>query len=206
MNRILAIASFVALMATGAHAATLNLMGGHDLDNVNYPVGGVATFDVGGVKGHVTAGSDRYASYISVDDDGIGVKTSRRDSPDLDGNGDEWLTFTFEKAVRLIWVSFSHLDRNDDWDIYVDGQRVANENRNNPYWFNGGAGIVAKSFKVLADGHRCFLFGCSTDNFVISKVKFEHAPAPVPLPATGLLLIGGLAGLGFMRRRKQQAA
>ncbi|MEM9128033.1 MAG: VPLPA-CTERM sorting domain-containing protein [Pseudomonadota bacterium] len=26
----------------------------------------------------------------------------------------------------------------------------------------------------------------------------------MPLPATGLLLIGGLAGLGFMRRRKQQ--
>ncbi|MEM1003731.1 MAG: VPLPA-CTERM sorting domain-containing protein [Pseudomonadota bacterium] len=204
MNRVLAIASFVALMATGAHAATLNLMGGQDLDNINYPVGGVAAFDVGGVKGHVTAGSDRRASYISVDSSGIGVKTSRRDSSDLDGNGNEWLTFTFEKAVRLIAVSFSHLDYNDDWDIYVGDDLVADDNRSNPYWFSGGAGIVAKSFKVLADGHRCGWIFCSTDNFVISKVKFEHAPAPVPLPATGLLLIGGLAGLGFMRRRKQQ--
>ena len=28
------------------------------------------------------------------------------------------------------------------------------------------------------------------------------APAPVPLPASGLLIVGGLAGLAALRRRK----
>jgi len=40
------------------------------------------------------------------------------------------------------------------------------------------------------------------DGYDIDSISFEQYLAPVPLPAAGLLLIGGLAGLGIMKRRK----
>lgn len=40
----------------------------------------------------------------------------------------------------------------------------------------------------------------------VDRNAFEFALAPVPLPAGGLLLIGGLAGLAMLRRRKAAAA
>nr|WP_305792153.1 VPLPA-CTERM sorting domain-containing protein [Ruegeria sp. R13_0] len=95
-------------------------------------------------------------------------------------------------------VTFSHVDGNDDWDIYVDYTRIADESNANPFRFGDR---IAHSFSVLADGHSCYGWHCySTDNFLISSFTV----APVPLPASALLLIGGLAGFGVMRRRKQQ--
>lgn len=202
MNRVLAIASLVVMMATGAQAATVNLMHGADLNHINNPKG-TASFHVDGVQGHVTAGNNRNRSTpsISVAWDGIGVRSGYFNNPDLDGRYNEWLEFSFKKAVRLISVTFASVDHNDDWDVFVDGTEVANDSTQNPFRFYGKIGT---SFRVLADYAYCK--GYCGDNFVIKGFKFEHAPAPVPLPATGLLLIGGLAGLGFMRRRKKFAA
>ena len=39
------------------------------------------------------------------------------------------------------------------------------------------------------------------DNIAYSAVLESTVPVPIPLPATGLLLIGALAGLGRLRRR-----
>ncbi len=196
MTKILALASLIVMMAFGANATTVNLMGGGDL-NIS---GATGSFDVDGVSGTVTAGSLGHNPRISQFRNGIGVRTSWDDTGTLDGLFDEWLTFAFKKAVRLVSVTFSHVDTSDDWDIYVGHTKVANESTQNPFYFGN---VIASSFKVLADGHKCGWFYCkSDDNFVIKSFTV----APVPLPATGLLLIGGLAGLGFMRRRKQQAA
>ncbi|MEX0351541.1 MAG: VPLPA-CTERM sorting domain-containing protein [Paracoccaceae bacterium] len=202
MKKVLAIASLIMTMAAGANATTVNLMKGGDLD----VSGGVGTFEVDGVKGTITAHSiGSYSPRISQGDDGIGVRSGYfDDTRDLDGFFDEWLTFGFEKAVRLVSVTMGHVDRNDDWDVYVGTTKIANESSQNPFYFGN---VIAKSFSILADGHKCrdgYRRCRSTDNFVIKG--FEVALAPVPLPATGLLLIGGLAGFGLMRRRRKHAA
>ncbi|WP_058278516.1 VPLPA-CTERM sorting domain-containing protein [Ruegeria atlantica] len=187
------------MIATGAHATTVNLMSGGDL----HILGSKGTFNVDGVSGTVHAGSYAHNPRISQFHHGIGVRTSHDDTGNLDGLWDEWLTFTLHKTVRLISVTFAHVDTTDDWDVYVGHTRVANDSPSNPYDFGN---VIASAFTILADGHKCklYIFCKSDDNFVIKKFEFEHTPAPVPLPAPGLLLIGGLAGFGFMRRRKQQ--
>jgi hypothetical protein len=40
----------------------------------------------------------------------------------------------------------------------------------------------------------------------VSEVTFDGSPAAVPLPAGGVLMLGALAGLGALRRRKQRTA
>lgn len=190
LKKILAVASTVVLFATGAQAVTFNLTGasGGDLSGVGAKT---ATFDMGGVSGTVTAGStyNNASAEITGNTSGIGVSNRRRDNPDIDGAiGDDWLTFSFNTAVQLISVAFGNVDSNDDWDVYVDGVRVANESGSNPYFFGG---VVGSSFSVLADGF--------FDNFTVSSFTV----APIPLPASSLLLIGGLAGFGVMRRRKR---
>ncbi|OWJ71008.1 VPLPA-CTERM sorting domain-containing protein [Haematobacter massiliensis] len=44
--------------------------------------------------------------------------------------------------------------------------------------------------------------GHGRDGYDIDAIGFEEYVAAVPLPAAGLLLIGGLAGLGAIKRRK----
>ncbi|MEP1537722.1 MAG: VPLPA-CTERM sorting domain-containing protein [Paracoccaceae bacterium] len=39
----------------------------------------------------------------------------------------------------------------------------------------------------------------------VGSASLDFTPAPVPLPASALLLMGGIAGLGVMRRRKKTA-
>lgn len=185
------------LFASSASAATVNLMRGGDI-SVN---GGTASFDVDGVSGTISAYSMWTNSpNIHQGRHGIGVNSGWGDDTwTLDGLYDEWLTFTFDKAVKLISVTFSRIDPHDTWDIYVGKKLISDESNSNPYHFGGK---VSTSFTVLADGHRCNYYYCkSKDNFAIKSFSV----APVPLPASALLLIGGLAGLGFMRRRQKAA-
>ncbi|SDX72412.1 VPLPA-CTERM protein sorting domain-containing protein [Ruegeria halocynthiae] len=211
LSRILAVASTVVLIATGAQAVTFNLTGagGGDLSGTGSRT---ATFDEDGVSGRVRANSTYRGgrdSVITSDRHGIGVDNGRsHDSPDIDGaNGSDWLTFTFDTAVRLVSISFGHFDAYDlgfDWrrglylvdddDAWVnvrgDGAGFTGTDRST-YYFGD---VIARGFSIRAFQRN--------DDFVVSSFTV----APIPLPASALLLIGGLAGFGVMRRRKQRMA
>lgn len=71
-----------------------------------------------------------------------------------------------------------------------------------PYTFNRADPKAAYAelkgyFDIGIDG----FFTNYTDVARAAIARFEAGPAPVPLPATGLLLLAGLAGLGAVRRR-----
>ena len=46
------------------------------------------------------------------------------------------------------------------------------------------------------------LFNYGTAAFV-SDFRFDVAPAPIPLPAAGWMLLAGLGGMGWMARRRR---
>ncbi len=192
MKRFLITASVAALMATGAHAAVVDLTTGGDVTSL----GTLGSFDDGMLTGSIDpwrAGG--FTDFLTQTSSGLGVTGAFDTSGALDGFVDESITFSFGFAVNLISVTFARFGRHDDADIYVNGSLVADDSSANPYLF-GASGLGASSFKIGADG---FL-----DNFRVKSFEYEKIAA-VPLPAGGLLLIGALGGLGALRRRKKAA-
>ncbi|SEW37220.1 VPLPA-CTERM protein sorting domain-containing protein [Aliiroseovarius sediminilitoris] len=189
MKKLLATTAVVGMMATAASAATVvDLRTGGDVTSL----GQYGSFSSGTVSGNIDPW--RWGptnDYLTQTSAGLGVTGFLDSNSQLDGLVDEAITFTFDRAVRLVSVTFSYFSGSDDADIYVNGVKVADESNSNPYYFGKP---VATSFTVAADG----IF----DNFRIKSFKV----APVPLPAAGFLLLGGLAGLGALSRKRKKAA
>ncbi len=198
MKKILAAMLLSAGMATGAQAVTVDFAGGSGGDAVIS--GKTAEFNVGGVSGDIEAFStynDSNTSVISTYwDAGLGVRNGPNDvasgslihGEQLDGtNFSDWLTFTFDTAVELVSVTLSYLSTNDSAHIRLNGGAWVETTSA----FNAFGNVLVNSFSVRAFGE--------DDEFVVSGFTV----APVPLPASSLLLLGGLAGFGLMRRRKK---
>ncbi len=208
IKKMMAVVSTVFVFATGAQATTFNLTGpdGGDLSGIGVRT---AYFDMDGVSGNVRARStyDRGRSAVITDShSGIGVDNGRRgDSPDIDGaNGSDWLSFRFDTAVRLVSVTFGHflpysldfdwhqgfhLEDNDDAWINVRGDNAGYSSTDRRTFFFGD--IATNGFSIRAFERN--------DDFVVASFTV----APIPLPASALLLIGGLAGFGVIRRRRR---
>lgn len=197
MKWILAAAAIATTVATGATAATTT---------IDLTTGGDATISrTGGVfsSGDVSGTIDAWrwgpsADYLSQTSSGLGVTGLVDTDIKLDGFVDESITFNFDQSVRLVSVTFGCFDPNDDADVYVNGSMVANDTNTNPYMFGN---VVASSFTIGADGASAW-FGDGYDNFYIKSFTV----ATVPVPAAGFLLLGGLAGLGLVGRKRRKSA
>ncbi|WP_289042415.1 VPLPA-CTERM sorting domain-containing protein [uncultured Aliiroseovarius sp.] len=190
MKNLLATVAFVGLSATAASAATVvDLTTGGDATGNGLQMGSFASGAVTGTIDPWRRGKS--ADYLTQTGTGLGVAGGWDTNAQLDGSVDESITFTFDHSVRLVSVEFAHWDWNDDANVYVNGVEVASDSDDNPYYFGN---VVASSFTIGADG----VF----DNFRIKSFTV----APVPLPAAGFLLLGGLAGLGALSRKRKKAA
>ncbi|WP_371170550.1 VPLPA-CTERM sorting domain-containing protein [Aliiroseovarius sp. 2305UL8-7] len=189
MKKLLATTAVAGMMATAASASTVvDLTTGGDVTSL----GTMGSFSTVGAQGSIDPWrAGRGTDYLTQTSGGLGVYGRGDSSAQLDGFVDEAITFTFDYAVRLVSVTFSYFGRRDDADIYVNGSKVANESTSNPYYFGN---VVASSFTIGADG--------GNDHFRIKEFKV----APVPLPAAGFLLLGGLAGLGALARKRKKEA
>jgi hypothetical protein len=136
---------------------------------------------------------DRYVRQVNA---GIGI-TGYNDDSSVDGNyGNDLITFAFDRVIDFSRVVFTGVDRNDRFDVFIDGALVQEEiliAGSNPFSLSSLAIGSGQSISFGADGR--------FDNFRIGAIEISA----VPLPAGALLLLTGLFGFGAMRRRQSAA-
>lgn len=118
------------------------------------------------------------------------------------GASDEMVVFMFSEMVRLVSVSFTGFDSNDQFVFRVLdplGTYLTDLDA------NGADDANSTPTYMFGDDWTGTMFGIGArqndDEFRISGLSFEYV-APIPLPAGGVLLLTALGGLALARRRK----
>lgn len=205
-QKLTAIATVLAVSASPAFSAIIDFRNGTNGANGTYedPVFAIG----GGETVTVSAGAYVFDSILSTDVDGFAdLAVAKRNAglgvvfaglpnlgTDINGPGD-LLTFTFSAPVTVNAVLFGRVDRDDDFDLFLDGVLAASDvgiSGNNPASLGG---VEVSQFSIGADQVGFF----RTDDFTIAKIDVEVSA--VPLPAGLPLLAGGLFALGYLRRR-----
>lgn len=148
--------------------------------------------------GAVASGSPRFVAQTGF---GLGVRSQRRDSNQIDGLGpDETLNLEFSEQVSLVSATFSRVGFLDEFRLLVDGTQfiAADIPNSDPLasLFDLDVGIF--NFSPSPTGS---LFGFTVtdrnDDYFLRAVEVT----PVPTPAA---VLPGLFGMGFAALRKKR--
>ena len=130
---------------------------------------------------------------------GIGIqKLGSQDWHTVDGYySNEFVKLTFDKMMTLMSTAFSYFGSDDSFWLYTwNGSGWDYEGNfgdgSSSYTFDGS--YTSTMFLVGARGDH--------DSWKFKGASFDHV-TPVPLPAAGFLLLGGLGGLAALKRRKR---
>lgn len=136
----------------------------------------------------------------------------------MDGRDNEEIAlFDFGRTVTIERVWFSYFDYADDFelasysgstlgsyfsDLGISAASCAGS-------CNGYSNDIGRSNLTSAQRLMGSILGIGSDHhsdqFKIKKIKVSYDDvAPVPLPASGLLLLGAMGGFGLMRRRTKR--
>jgi hypothetical protein len=148
---------------------------------------------------------------LSFETDGYGVGKND-DEITTSAKGQEWIEITFSAPVLINAIYFLDLFVAPDRSSYEVGQ--ASVNGGSPLISlaatdiagTGAPGFVAATFAPVYATVIRFTILSSNDSFGYADGALAGIGiAPVPVPAAGVLLLGGLAGLGALRRRRKSA-
>ena len=215
MKTFLAAAAMTAALATGASAASVDI----NFEDLVADIGeqGVEgeTFDFGGLSVTLTSTADAYLDGINGAGlpAGLGVCSTGLDGDDeCNEPGDdnitegETVTLTFSDVVtsvsNFVFRAANHEDISDTMNM-VSLTGVASDD----FVFMGDEEFINVATFLNSDGFglNSISLSFAGTEFYLSSFTADVAPAPVPLPASVLLLGGALGGLGAMRRRKKAA-
>lgn len=197
---IAAAALALACHALPATAATFDFSTSPNAGGNSWSAGGKTVTASAGIYSDLTNPDQIICSNcadLTRNNQGLGVNSHWFDSGSIDGSvANDLLTLTFNKAVRFTSVLFSQWDASDSFDLFIDGELVAPEERTadaSGYFSFGNLKGMTISFGADAGLLH------SPDSFRVKSVEV----APVPLPASAFLLLGGVGGLIGLRRRKK---
>jgi len=139
-------------------------------------------------------GNGSFTFFIDYDASLTGETTSSGDSTGLNASFQAaYYTMVYDEDDRLQWGNEGSAIEtlyDNHWEQALDGASASLD-------------IVAGRLALTVDYEEgdMFRFHVSGTNYVRGYSEDQAGPAPVPEPATILLLSGGLAGLAFYRRK-----
>ncbi|MGB3313959.1 MAG: VPLPA-CTERM sorting domain-containing protein [Albidovulum sp.] len=149
---------------------------------------------------------------LSFETDGYGVGAHDDEITNYANNKMEWIKVTFSAPVLVNAIAFLDLFQAPDRSSMEVGQ--ASINGGSPIISlyatdiagTGAPGFVGASFAAISVTEIFFTVLSSNDNYGFADGALAGIGlAPVPVPAAGLMLLGGLGGLAALRRRRKTA-
>ena len=192
-------AAALSIAASGVAQATTFYLGGY---------GGLASsysYEQDGIGLSVTAGSfvgDTITedAYVGQYGNGLGVTNYYGDEHFVDGSYEnDILLFEFDREVQLEAIAFTYNDGNDDfnffWEVGSSLTELGEYAIPGYDWFSViyAYGISGTTFGIGADHY--------SDEFKVYGIRVSDI-SQVPLPLSGLLLLGALGAVGLRRRQR----
>lgn len=155
-------------------------------------------------------------SAALLDDTGPGIgvrqegkKENEIGNPQIDSKNNEIVMFSFTLPVKITAISFVNDDTNDHVDLVFGSTITFND------LLSSLVDSSLASYNGLTGPYSVFGIGTNyknSDQFRLAGFTYSWGgdgntgdPGVVPLPATGLLLLGGLGGLAALRKRRKSA-